>query len=69
MRALTVLVLSMTALLETVYKSGNRSEPIFCARPSVSLEKKWTEEHKRYAVTRSGDPVNEAAKALGAAGE
>jgi alpha-N-acetylglucosaminidase len=30
-----------------------------------AFEKKWTEEHKAYSAVPSGDPVDEAAKALG----
>ena len=34
-----------------------------------AFEKKWTEEHRAYAAVPSGDPVDEAVEALGAAGE
>lgn len=52
-------------LLETVYKSGNRAEPIFCARPSLSLKNvsTWGAAEVKYDPARLEEAAREFLKA------
>jgi len=52
-------------LLETVYKSGNRAEPIFCARPSLSLKNvsTWGAAEVKYDPAKLEEAAQEFLKA------
>ena len=52
-------------LLETVYKSGNRAEAIFCARPSLSLKNvsTWGAAEVKYDPAKLEDAAREFLKA------
>lgn len=52
-------------LLETVYKSGNRAEPIFCARPSLSVKSvsTWGPAEIKYDPAKLEEAAGEFLKA------